>query len=117
MSFQPVFRDLVNFVLKNKADKSFIGLPDDTIIMMLNLGVQHNLLFYACDDKEITGMILAEKHPSDVLFVTANLSMNISNLRKFAAKAKLMYPTLKLEWLKRGIHKKHSTDRIYKKLL
>lgn len=111
-------KDVFDFVLENKKDKTFIGMSDTQILIALRDGLQAGTLLYSVNDnEEISGMILAEIRPdTGVLFVTENLAMNLRTLKAFATMAKSRRPDLKLEWLKHGIHKRHNTDKIYAKL-
>ena len=113
----PNVGDLMRFILDNNKGKCFQNYSLHDIIFAVKKGLADETLYYSIDPKgNITGMILAEIKPGNVLFVIENLSMNISNLKAFAKMAKERFPNLKLEWLKHGIHKKHDTDKIYKKL-
>jgi len=115
---QLTFGDLIEFILKNKSDKTFIGQSLQNIIDNVGTALDNETLFYAVDESgNITGMILAEiREEAGVLFVTENLAMSINTLKGVAKKARIMFPQYKLEWLKRGIHKKHDTNKIYSKL-
>jgi hypothetical protein len=109
--------NLYEFVIANKGNKTFIGFTDTQIVNLLIEAVRNQLLLYSVDEQgRITGMIMAEKRPNNVLFITENLAMSLSTLRRFAEKVQKMYPNYKLEWLKHGIHKKHDTQQIYRKL-
>lgn len=114
----PTFKDLLDFVLENKKDKTFLGMTTMHIINLLQVGIQAGTLLYMQNSTgKICGMILAEKREDKkILFVTENLAMNIGNLKQFAAIAKQRWPKHKLEWLKHNIPKKHPTELIYSKL-
>ena len=114
----PTFKDLIDFIVTHKTNKTFLGMSKGEIEHQVLQGLNNETMYYTTDiEGNITGMILAEKREeSGILFVTENLAMNISNLRIFAKMAKQRLGNYKLEWLKRGIHKSHSTDKIYKKL-
>jgi len=114
----PTLKDLVEFVLENKKDKTFIDMTTMRIINLLQAGVQEGTMLYHQDSTgKIVGMILAEKREEEkILFVTENLSMNLNTLKEFAKIAKQRWPDYTLQWLKRGIHKHHSTQRTYEHL-
>lgn len=113
----PNFGDLIRFIERNRKDKCFQNDSLHDIIFEVRKGLADNTLYYSMDVKgNITGMILAEIKPNNVLFITENLSMNLSNLKAFAKMAKERFPNLRLEWLKHGIHKKHDTQKLYRKL-
>lgn len=111
-------KDMFDFVLKNKKDKTFLGMNDTEILIALREGLLNGILLYSFNDKEeIDGMILAEiSKESGTIFVVENLAMSLANLKKFAKKSKETWPEYKLEWLKHGIHKTHDTKKFYKKL-
>ena len=112
------YEHLVKFILANRGDKVFDNCTEEQIVMEVVAGVNAGTLLYATDGAEkITGMILAEKRPDNILFVTRNLAMCKATLKLFAAEAKKRWPEHKLEWLKRGIYKHPNTDTLYKKLL
>ena len=114
----PMFKDLYEFVMANKSDKTFIGYSDMRIAGMLKEGLDAGTLFYATSpDNKIVGMILAIKDPvTGVLFVTENLSMSLSNLKMFARKAREMFKGYKLEAMRHGKHRQFNTDKLYTKL-
>lgn len=114
----PTFKDLLDFVIENKKDKTFLNMTTMRIIGLLQEGINQGTLLYHTDlTGKIDGMILAEKRlPEKILFVTENLAMNIKNLKQFAAIARDRFPAYHLQWLKHGIHKQHPTERIYAKL-
>lgn len=114
----PTFKNLLDFVLANKSNKTFLGMTKMHIIHLLQAGIQEGTLLYNQDSTgKIDGMILAEKRDKDkILFITENLSMNMHNLQTFASVAKQRWPEYRLEWLKHGKHKQHPTERIYNKL-
>jgi hypothetical protein len=114
----PTFKELYEFVLSNKKDKVFTECSNEQIQNELISGIKNNTLAYAINEEnKIVGMILAEKREeSKILFVTRNLAMSLSILKRFAKMAKDRFPDYKLEWLKHNIHKTHNTDKIYTKL-
>lgn len=116
----PTIKDLYEFVLKNKTDKTFFGYTDTQIFDMIvdHLNSDKYRLYYAVNDNgEITGMITFEVyHDIRSIFVTENLSMCFSTLRQFAKMAKEMYPGFSLSWLKYGKLKQFNTEKFYRKL-
>jgi hypothetical protein len=116
--YTPTFKDLLDFVLKNKTNKVFIGCSVYHIAHELEAGISNETLLYNLDSTgNITGMILAEKDDSrKLLFITRNLAMSLAVLKEFARIAKERFPDYTLEWKKNGIHKKHNTLKIYEKL-
>ena len=117
MKDAPKFIDLFRFVLANKGHKTFIGMPEEQIALLLEACIKNGTLFYKCDkENNIIGTIIAELRPNNILFVTENLAMNIQNLKDFARKAKETWPNHKLQWLKRGIFKSPNTDKLWRKL-
>ena len=115
---QPIFKDLLDFVLAHKSNKVFRGDTDSQIANKLYAGIHHQSLFFHTDSNgTIVGMILADRDDNNkLLFVTENLALSLATLKIFARKAKELWPDYKLEWNKHDIHKKHNTDKIYKKL-
>jgi len=114
----PLFGDIVKFVLDHKGTGTFMNMSHEQIVHSLWHGLCNETLYCATNNQGvIVGMILAEKRQDEgILFVTENLAMNRDNLKLFATKAKKQFPGLQIEWLKRGIHKKHNTYKLYKKL-
>jgi predicted molibdopterin-dependent oxidoreductase YjgC len=115
----PTLKNLIDFVMANKTNKTFIGMNYNEIVRLIFTGINDGTLLYALDnDGNIVGMILAEQRvDKKVLFVTENLSMCLSTLKQFAKIAKERCPDYKLEWFKHGIHKQHDTNKIYKRML
>lgn len=115
---QPLFSDLVAFVINNKGN-TFKEYKDEMhIAFALKRALDKNLLYYSIDERgDISGMIMAEIHDNNVLFIVENLSMNLKNLKEFARMAKDNFKGYKIEWLKRGIHKQHNTEKIWKKFI
>lgn len=94
-----------------------MGYDNEFIFRMLADHVQTCELFYSTDcNGHIDGVILFERRPDNLLFVTENLSMTMATLRKFAIMARERYPEHRLEWLKYGKHKHFNTNRFYQKL-
>lgn len=121
MQLQPIqlqFSDLVDFVLLNKGDTFKEYNTEEQIAWMLKAAIDKGLLYYSINEMGyIDGLIVAEKREEEeVLFVIENLSMTLKNLKKFAARAKEEFKGYKLEWFKHGIHKKHNTEHVWKKL-
>lgn len=111
--------DIIDFIEKNDSKGMFNVWPSHLEkAMEIDRAVRDGTMFYATDQhNKISGMILAEKIESEkVIFVTKNLSMNMANLKTFARMAKEKWPDYTLRWIKNGIPKFHSTDRVYKKL-
>lgn len=113
----PKFGDLIGFILKNKSDKTFIGMSQMDIIYYVRSAIEQGTLLYNLNELGvIDGMIMGELRPEDkVLFITENLAISKENLQKFAKVGRERWPEYKLEWLKRGIHKQHDTNKIYTK--
>lgn len=114
----PQFKDLYEFVLANKTDKTFLNYNDMEIAGLLIKGIQEGTLLYSLSlDNKISGMILASKNDdSKYLFVTENLAMNLKTLKEFAKIAKERWPDYTLRWKKHGIYKQPNTERVYSKL-
>ena len=110
--------DVLDFVLANKGNKTFLGMSKERIGYLLQKGMHDETLLVSVDNQgNINGMILAEIRPEQkVLFIIENLAMTKANLCMFARIGKIRFPGLKLEWLKNGKHKQHNTDKIYSKL-
>ena len=115
----PTFKDLVEFVVVNKKDKTFLGYDEPTIIKMLLQGINDGLLLYLVNTEgKLTGMILAEKDElRKILFVTENLSMSLSNLRTFVKIARDRWSNYTLGWVKHGNEKFYNQNTVYNKLL
>jgi len=115
----PQFKDLYEFVLANKTDKTFLGYNDMQIASLLITGIKEGTLLYALNSSnKISGMILASKDDeSKYLFITENLAMNLKTLKEFAKVAKERWPDYSLRWKKHGINKQHNTERVYSKLI
>lgn len=111
-------RDLVDFVLLNRGTTTFMGLEEPRIASMIRDGIHDGTMFYSVNsDNQLTGMILAEiNEERQVLFVTENLSMTLSNLKAFARRAKEQWPNLKLEAIRHGSHRQFNTSKLYSKL-
>lgn len=112
------FKELFEFVLANKTNKTFRGMSDEDILWSLQDGIKAGSLFFATNQEgKLVGMILAQPNPETrVLFVLENLAMSIATLRLFAKMAKERFPDYKLEWMKHGVHKQHDTDKFYRKM-
>lgn len=111
-------RDLVDFVLLNRGTTTFMNMDEPRIAELLRNGIEAGSLFYSVNpDNQLTGMILAEiDEERQVLFVTENLSMTLSNLKAFARRAKQQWPNLKLEAIRHGSHRHFNTSKLYSKL-
>ena len=110
--------DLVEFILLNKSNKTFLGYTIPEIALKVKIAADAGTLYYSTNEHGIiNGMILATKHEdTKVLFVDENLAMCKDTLRKFAKRAKQEFADYKLEWQKHGIHKSHNTEKVYAKL-
>jgi hypothetical protein len=115
---EPTFGDLIDFVLFNKSDKTFIGYSISGIVEKLHKAVNNGTFYYTVNSiGMINGMIIATKHEdTKILFIDENLAMNKINLIKFAKRAKEEFKGYKLEWYKHGIHKMPNTNKVYEKL-
>lgn len=111
-------RDLVDFILLNRGTTTFMDMTEERIASMIRDGIKDETLFYTVNgNNELTGTILAIKDNSQkILFVTENLSMNITNLKAFARRAKVQWPDYKLEAIRHGSHRKFNTSKLYNKL-
>lgn len=117
----PSYKDLFEFVLKNKGAKTFMGYSDAEIFDMLVDHLAQNdkfCLYYAVNEKcELVGVILFEVNLEDkMIFVTENLAMSLATLRQFAKMAKSRFPGFTLQWLKYGKLKQFNTEKFYRKL-
>ena len=115
----PTFKDLVDFVMKNKGIKTFMGYSDERVIAMLKEGLDNESFFYEIDpdDGHITGFILAViDNKQKVIFVTENLAMSITCLKRFAMKAKDKWPGYSLRAKRHGQYRRFNTPKLYNKL-
>ena len=113
----PTFKDLYEFVLANKTDKSFLGFSDERIVQMLYEGIHDKTLFYSLNtDGTLKGMLLfGLSHKDKFIFILENLSMSIPTLREFARKSAIEFPGYRWEAMRHGKHRKFST-KFYNKL-
>jgi len=111
-------RDLMDFILLNRGTTTFMSMSEERIASMVRDGITDETLSYTVDNQgELTGMILAVKDDKQkILFVTENLSMNLTNLKAFASRAKAQWPDYKLEAIRHGSHRKFNTTELYNKL-
>ena len=114
----PTFKDLLDFVLANKSNKTFLDMTTMHIISLLQKGIEEGTLLYHQDSEgKVIGMVLAERRDKEgILFVTENLSMNLATLKIFSRMANKRWPHLNLQWYKHNILKKHSTEKFYDKM-
>jgi len=115
----PTFKDLLDFILLHKEDKTFVGYSFLDIANLLNKALKEQSLFFEQDlDGKIAGVIIADiSHKDKIIYVQENLAMSISRLGRFALKARQNWPDYKLEYTKHGKYKKPNTDELYKRLL
>jgi hypothetical protein len=100
----PTFKDLLDFIMSNKADKVFKGYTIHQIAFMVKEAIAEDCLYYALNDSGcITGMILAKQSiPSKTVWVEENLAMTLDNLRAFAIQAKRQFSGFTFAGFKRG---------------
>ena len=112
-------RDLMKFIMDNKHDKVFKNMSENEIAFQVDECLEMNCLYYSIDaDSNITGVILAiPYYKKGVLFVVENLAMTLSNLKAFARKAKIQFPTLRLEAIRHNKIHKFNTETLYRKLI
>jgi len=107
---------LYNFIMAHKSNKVFTEYTPEQIVTLIYNGIRDKTLYYSLDTNgSIDGMILAEIHiPSKKLFVMENLAMTLTNLRKFAQKAKEQFPGFRIEGYKHG--KYHTYNQFVNRL-
>lgn len=110
--------DMVQFVLKNRGSKCFIGHSEAQVCGQLYTCMENGTLLYTINDNaELNGIIIAEIRESEgVLFVAEALTEGLHCIREIVKTARKRWPDLRLEWWRRGIHKRYNTERIYRKL-
>jgi len=115
---QLTIKDLYDFALVNKKDRTFLGYDDQRVLSVIAQAVFAGSFYYTTDsDDNICGMLLATiDHASKDIHVDENLAMNIKTLHEYAKRAKVDYPGYTLRWRKHGKPKKYNTDKIYEKL-
>lgn len=115
----PSFRELVEFVLANKSDRTFKGYTDEQIISMLRDGIENHSLYYEQGlDGRIKGMILASVDSQrKLLWVDENLAMSLGTLRRFAQKAKINFPNYSIAGKRHGRDVYFDTAKLYSKLI
>lgn len=118
MFTEPTFKDLVDFVLVNKGDKTFRGYSEGEIVCMLKRGIEEHSLYYEQGlDGRVIGMILAEvDHERKTIWVTENLAMSLTVLNKFAQKGKMQFPNYNLSAQRHGHDVHFNTEKLYTKL-
>jgi hypothetical protein len=114
----PTIKNLVDFVLLNRSDKTFKGDTEWDIANKIVLAIKSGVLYYSTNSMgNIDGTVLATIHTdTKILFIDENLAMNKTNLRRFAKKAKEEFPDYRLEWYKNGIHQMPNINKFYAKL-
>ena len=117
MARQCTFKDLLDFILKNKNDKVFLGFSDAQIAYAIKEGIDNGTLLYSVSSNgNLDGMILAKENKVDkILFITENLAVSMSNLKQFAKIAMERWPGYKLEFLKHNKHKIQDLEILYKR--
>ena len=115
---QFTFKDLLDFILKNKNGKVFLGFSDAQIVYAIKEGIDNGTLLYSVSSSgNLDGMILAKENKvNKILFITENLAISMNNLKQFAKIATERWPGYKLEFFKHSNHKIQDLDKLYKKL-
>ncbi len=118
MNELPTFKDLYDFVMVNKTNKSFIGYSEERIIAMLKEGIDDKTLYYALSPEgKMVGMLLAIKDDKQkILFISENLSMSLHTLKLFAEKGRKMFPGYRLEAMKHSKHRKFNIDKLCERI-
>ena len=111
-------KDIYDFALANKGTKTFMGIRDERILMMIKEAVDAGTLFYHLDSEgRLAGFIIGVKDDvNKVMFVSENLAMSLATLRLFAAKCRALFPNYSIEAFRHGCHRKFNTQKLYNKL-
>jgi hypothetical protein len=100
----PTFKDLIDFIVANKSNKTFKEYDISQIAFMVQEALGDNCLYYSMDSAgRITGMVLARvSEPSKTVWVEENLAMNMNNLKLFVRRAKFQFPNYTIAGFKNG---------------
>ena len=113
------FKDMVDYVMANRGDKTFRGYSEEQIIRMLYRGLQEQTLYYEQGlDGRIAGMVLATVNPEKkTIWVDEIIAENIGVVKRFAAKSKSNFPDYAIAAQRHGKTINYSTEKLYQKLV
>jgi len=115
----PDFKDLLWFVMRNRSNKTFVGMSYLQVATLLKVGLDDNTLWFKEDGNgKILGMVLGEIDTAKKqIFIKENLAMSKANLIEFSRKARQEFPDYVFHWFKHGKHKTWPTDKFFRKLI
>lgn len=98
----PTFKELLDFIVAHKGNKTFLYYDIAQIAFMVKEALDENSLYFVLDsNNKINGMILAKvSTASKTVWVEENLAMTMNNLKQFVRKAKTQFPGYDIEGFK-----------------
>jgi hypothetical protein len=109
--------NIVDFMLLNRGTTTFMDMDESQIAFVVDKAIKDQCLLFTRDNEQITGLVIAEADWTNrILFVTENLSMNLTNLKRIAEVGRLMFPDFTIKAIRHGHFVCHDFNKILAKL-
>lgn len=110
---------LVDFVMRERRGKAFVGWTPIEIAGAIQQGIEDNSMCYsAAPDGRLDGIVVANRHMKDkVIYVTSVLTTRPGVFASFMRMFTVLYPEFSIEAERRGKTVKYDTKRLVEKVI